>query len=164
MKGSSRSLRVVPSLASLWCKVLPFLRNQAVIISLELIFGGQAVGCAFPREGEEAIGQGKRGRHRGEEGGVSVTLSARRRDLQSPTGSQSTHWRSDPPRQNYRVPPESALTSEPAQLAAPGASQEKCAPPADARSPSLLAAAASPQLVGPGRVTQEETPLRYKVS
>lgn len=73
----------------------------------------------------------------GREGvGVSVTLSARWRDRQNPTGSQSTHFRPDPPRQNHPEEPEPALTSEPAQLctlAASGAQLQKSAPPADAR-------------------------------
>lgn len=97
LSSGGGGVRGVPSFASLWRKVLPVLKQY--FIWLELIFRGQEIGCVLPGEGEEAIGQGKRGRHWREEGGVSVTLSARRRARQSPNGSQSTHWRSDPPRQ-----------------------------------------------------------------
>lgn len=128
----SHSLRVLPSFASLWCKVLPFLRNQAVIISLELIFGGQAVGCVFPWEGEEAIGQGKRGRHRGRgvrrEGCLSHSAHGRETVRVLPAASAPTGdpIRSSPPRQTHRVSPPSALTSAPARLAAsPGKRRDR---------------------------------------
>lgn len=114
---SSHSLRVVLTIASLRCRVLQFLLNEVVVISLEHIFPGQEIGCTLAWKGEEARGREREGGDTGgREGvGVSVTLSARRRDRQNPTGSQSTHFSPDPPRQNHPGLPEPALTSEPAQ-------------------------------------------------
>lgn len=102
---------------------------------------------------------------------MAVTLSARRRDRQSPTGSQSTHFRPDPPRPIHPGYPEPALTPEPAQrcrLAASGAQLQKSAPPADARFFRLFSVRGwSERRVPSGSwtgVRVKQTPLRYKVS
>lgn len=166
--GSSHSLRVVSTIASLRCKVLQFLLNKAVFISLEHIFPGQEIGCSLAWKGEEARGREREGGDTGgREGvGVSVTLSARRRHRQNPTGSQSTHFRPDPPRQNHPGYPETALTSEPAQRCrrAPSGAQLQSLrrlprPPV----PSLWSERRVPSGSWTGvRVIQP--PLRYKVS
>lgn len=86
----SLSLRVVLSFASLWHKVLPFLPNQAVIISLELIFGGQAVGCLLSLRGGRSYRAGKEGETPGG-GGRGVCHTERTEERPSESYRQPVH-------------------------------------------------------------------------